>query len=147
MQRRHRNAECWTRLRQDSGFLRTRSQTFVKYLTWIRRHFIFGSGRTLSGLYKWHRLITNIYEFRLYRWLPEFEQESDSQIWKKFGPGSAFTNVGTGAESESENVTPATSGHLVLGRPLRRFPAGLADRTCLANLSSNILDTWLDHRN
>ena len=82
MQRRHRNAECWTRLRQDSGFLRTRSQTFVKYLTWIRRHFIFGSGRTLSGLYKWHRLITKIYEFRLYRWLPEFTRVRFSNLKK-----------------------------------------------------------------
>jgi len=51
---------------------------------------------------------TNITEFQLHWWWPEFEQESDSQIWKNSGPG--FKNFGTGAESESENVTPATSG-------------------------------------
>jgi len=35
-------------------------------------------------------------------------QESDSQIWKISVPG--FKNFGTGAESESEYVTPATCG-------------------------------------
>ena len=39
---------------------------------------------------------------------PESEQESDSQIWKISGTG--FKNFETGAESESEKVTPATSG-------------------------------------
>jgi len=34
-------------------------------------------------------------------------QESDSQIWKIAGPW--FQNFGTGAELESEKVTPATS--------------------------------------
>jgi len=37
----------------------------------------------------------------------ESKQESDSQIWRTAGPG--FKNLGTGAESESEKVTPATS--------------------------------------
>jgi len=32
--------------------------------------------------------------------------------------------------------------HLVLGRPLGRFPVGVTGRTCLANLSWGILDTW-----
>jgi len=43
--------------------------------------------------------------------VPESEQESDHQIWKIAGPGSGpgFKNVGTGAESKSEKVTPATS--------------------------------------
>ena len=54
-------------------------------------------------------------ELRLDRWLlPEFEQESDSQIWKIAGPGirnriQKFWNkidVGVG------KVTPATSGRL-----------------------------------
>jgi len=43
----------------------------------------------------------------MHGWLPECEQESDSQIRKIAGPG--FKNVGKGAESGSENVTPATS--------------------------------------
>jgi len=39
------------------------------------------------------------------------EEESYSQIKKFAGPGSGprFKNFGTGAESESEKVTPATS--------------------------------------
>jgi len=37
------------------------------------------------------------------------EQDSDSQIWKIAGPGSGFKNFGTGLESKSEKVTPATS--------------------------------------
>ena len=42
------------------------------------------------------------------RWLyTESEQESDSQIWKIGGPG--FKHFRTGAHSESEKVTPATS--------------------------------------
>ena len=32
--------------------------------------------------------------------------------------------------------------HLVLGRPLGLFPAGLPTSTCLANLSWDFLDTW-----
>jgi len=42
---------------------------------------------------------------------PESEQESDSNIGKIAGSGSGpgFKNFGTGAESESEKVTPATS--------------------------------------
>ena len=32
--------------------------------------------------------------------------------------------------------------HLVLGRPLGRFPVGVASRICLANLSWAKLDTW-----
>jgi len=38
------------------------------------------------------------------------------------------------------------SCHFVLGRPLGRFPMGLASRTCLANISWDILDTWLNQR-
>jgi len=48
--------------------------------------FIFGSGRNLHALYKCHSLSKNTAEFQLHRWLPESEQESDSQIWKKSGP-------------------------------------------------------------
>jgi len=48
-------------------------------------------------------------EFRLHRWYPESEQESGSQIRKFFVPGSGFKNFGTGAVSEFENVTTATS--------------------------------------
>jgi len=40
----------------------------------------------------------------------EFEQESDSPIFKLSGPGSGFKNFGTGAEPEK--MTPATSGRL-----------------------------------
>ena len=54
-----------------------------------------------------HFLSKNVAEFRLHRWQPECEQESDSQMQKFFGPG--FKNFGTGAKSESENVTTATS--------------------------------------
>jgi len=49
----------------------------------------------------------NIAELRLHQWLPETEQESDSQIVKIWNPGPGFKNFGTGAESE--NVIPATS--------------------------------------
>jgi len=42
--------------------------------------FIFGIGMSLRSLYKFHFLSINIGEFQLHRWLPEFEQESDSQI-------------------------------------------------------------------
>ena len=37
--------------------------------------------------------------------------------------------------------------HLVVGRPLDRFPVGLASRTCLASLSLGILDKWPNPRN
>jgi len=50
-------------------------------------------------------------KLRLNRWLyPESEQESDSQISKIAGPGCGpgLKNFVTGAESESEKVTPAT---------------------------------------
>jgi len=51
-------------------------------------------------------LLLNIW---LHRWLPEFEQESDPQIWKNFGPGSGFENLrirsGVGAcECESGHL-------------------------------------------
>jgi len=46
--------------------------------------FIFDSSRYLCGLYKCYCLCTNIAEFRLHRWLPESEQEPDSQFWKTF---------------------------------------------------------------
>jgi len=48
----------------------------------------------------------NITDFRFHRRLPEFEQESDSQI-KKFRAGILIQKFGTGAESK--NVAPATS--------------------------------------
>ena len=41
--------------------------------------FIFGSS---TSLYKCHCLSLKNAEFRWHRWLPELEQESDSQIWK-----------------------------------------------------------------
>ena len=46
----------------------------------------------------------------------DFEQEPNLKIWKCFGPGSGstFKNFGSGADSESENVTPP----LLLTRPL-----------------------------
>ena len=65
-----------------------------------------GSGPTFAF---WRLFLSkNTSKLQLDRWLqPETEQESDSQIWKLAGPG--FKNFGTGAESESEKVTPATS--------------------------------------
>jgi len=69
---------------------------------------IFGSSRSLRGLvYVCHFLSKTITEFRLHRWYPESEQESDSQIGKFFRPG--FKNFETGAESVTNNVTTATS--------------------------------------
>jgi len=66
--------------------------------------FNFGSSKSLCG----HFLSKKMVKLQLDRWLqPESEQESDSQIWKTVGPG--FKNFGTGAESESEKVTPTTS--------------------------------------
>ena len=44
----------------------------------------------------------------------ESEQESDFQNWKISGPRSGFKNFGTGAESESEKVTTATSAGFVV---------------------------------
>jgi len=70
--------------------------------------FIFGSGRSLCGFCKCHCLITNVAEFRLHRWLPEAEQESVSQIKKKFE--SRTDSIILEQDSESENVTPANSG-------------------------------------
>ena len=69
---------------------------------------VFGNSRSLRGLFYTCRFISkNIAEFRLHRWYPESEQQSDAQIWKIFRPG--FKNVRTGAESVSNNVTTATS--------------------------------------
>ena len=66
--------------------------------------FNFCSSRSLCGRF----LSKNMGKLRLDRWLwLESEQESDSQIWKNAGPG--FKKFGTGAASESENVTSATS--------------------------------------
>jgi len=45
----------------------------------------FGSTRSLHGLYKCYCLSKNIAEFGMHRWLPQFEQELDSQIWKSLG--------------------------------------------------------------
>jgi len=52
--------------------------------------------------------MTSIPKFRFNRWFPEFEQESDSQIWKNFGAGYLFKNFRN--EAKSENVTPGLSG-------------------------------------
>jgi len=51
----------------------------------------------------------NTAEFRLHECLPEFEHESDSQVGKYFRTSSAFKNFGTGEESKSQTLTPATS--------------------------------------
>ena len=73
-------------------------------------HFIFGNSRCLRVLYKYHFSSQNTAECRLHRWLPEFEQESDSQIKKKnFIRSQKF---GTGPVSE--NVTAASSGVCVV---------------------------------
>ena len=69
----------------------------------------FGRSSSLFGNF----LSKNMDKLRLDWWLqPESEQVSDSQIWRIAGPGSGrgFQNFRTGAESESEKVTPATSG-------------------------------------
>ena len=63
-----------------------------------RSHFNFGSSRSLCD----HFLRKNMGKFLLDR------REPDSQI-KKIST-SGFKNFGTGAESESEKMTPATSG-------------------------------------
>ena len=57
--------------------------------------------------YFWNFLSKNIAEFRLRRCYSQSEQESDSEIWNFFWSG--FNNFGRGADSESENVTTATS--------------------------------------
>jgi len=43
---------------------------------------IFGSSRSLCGLYQCHLSSKNIAEFWLHQWLPESEQKSDSQFEK-----------------------------------------------------------------
>jgi len=51
---------------------------------------IFGSNRSLHGLYKRHCFSTKyIAEFQLHWWLPETDKESDSQIYKISNPGPA----------------------------------------------------------
>ena len=47
---------------------------------------IFVSSRCLRGLHTSRCSSTNIAEYRLRRWLTEFEQESDFQIWKNLDP-------------------------------------------------------------
>jgi len=47
--------------------------------------FIFDNSRSLHGLNKCHCLSLDTAEFQLHQWLPKFEQQSDSQIWKHFG--------------------------------------------------------------
>ena len=64
---------------------------------------------SLCGFRIRYFLSKNIAEFQPHRWQPESEQESDSEIWKFFGPGSGFKNFKTGADSESEDVTTAIS--------------------------------------
>jgi len=53
------------------------------------------------------------------QWLLEFEQGSDSQIWKNVRPGSELENLRTGVWSESKNVTPATYGRYIYRTALR----------------------------
>ena len=80
----------------DSGRILHFCQTrFIKCLkkTDPESSLIFVSSRCLRGLHTSHCSSTNIAEYRLHRWLAEFEQESDFQIWKKFGPGCRFKNL------------------------------------------------------
>jgi len=65
--------------------------------------FNFGSCRSLRS----HFLSENMGKFGLEQWLPESEQESDSQIKKNSVPG--LKKLEPRAESESEKVTAATS--------------------------------------
>ena len=46
---------------------------------------IFGSSRSLNGLYTCYILSKNIAEFWLHRWYTKSEQEPDSHNWKIFG--------------------------------------------------------------
>ena len=43
------------------------------------------------------------------------------------------------------STTELIAAHLVLDRPLDRFPAGVASTTCITNLSWGILVTWPKH--
>ena len=72
-------------VRNVSAFFRTwissRCQNTLKKRTRkLSHYFIFGSSRSVHGLYKCHCLNSNIAEFRLHPRLPAFEQKSDSQI-------------------------------------------------------------------
>ena len=79
------DAECQSRLQQDSTFFVSQpepeSKIFEKPDPDTESFFIFGSSRSLRGLYQCqcHCLITNLAEFRLSGWFPQFEQKSDSQ--------------------------------------------------------------------
>ena len=101
--------ECWSRLGQDPALFfwsRMWSHKFEKMDP--EPLVIFGSSKSLRGLvYACHFFSKNIAEFRLHRWYPESEQDSDSQIWKFVRP--VFKKFGTGAESVTKNVTTATS--------------------------------------
>jgi len=85
-------------------------QKLIKNRTWIRSRFLFSAIAGVCVIFnKCHCLIISNPEFRLDGWSPEFEQESDSQIWKFFGSRYTFINFGKEVESESENATPAAS--------------------------------------
>jgi len=100
-----------SRLRKDSAFLfRHGFGSGVKNLwksgPWPESFFIFGVSRSLDGRF----LRQSIGNFWLDRWWSECEQKSDSESCKICGPGLGFKTFGTGAESESEKMTPATCG-------------------------------------
>ena len=71
--------------------------------------FVFGSSRSRHGLYKYHFSSTNNAEFRLHRWLPEFEQDYGFQIWKKIR-----TQIQTFWNRSVVGVWKCHSGHLWL---------------------------------
>jgi len=81
----------WTRIRsQDSVFFSdTDPESKICEKPDQESLFIFGSGRRVCMVF-----INVTAECRLHRQLAELEQESDSQIWKNFGPSW------TGTESE-----------------------------------------------
>jgi len=86
--------ECRSRLRLESAFFSDPDPESL---------FNFGSSRSLYGHF-WSKTVGIL---RLPRLSAESEQELDSQIQKISGSG--FKNFQTGADSESEKVTPATS--------------------------------------
>jgi len=90
-------------------------QKYVKNRTPIRSHF---SISAMAGVCVVISLSKSMGKSELDRRLqPDSEQESHSKIWISARAGSGFKNFGTGVESESEKVTPATSEPQMITEP------------------------------
>ena len=93
-------------------------------------HFILSNNKRPRGFYPCHCLVANIVESRLHRQFARFELESDSQIWKNFGPWSDSKVL--------ERERSRKSGHLWQRR--RRIPTKVDDANFGASEKGNSLE-------